>query len=175
MRRASGPVTSTPNCPRPLRTTSRAPSMKSGQRIRGIWRGSANEWTSAFFRSSSPSPRLATVVTTGTPRRSARSSWSIFRPFRFAASHWFRAMTIGIPSSAASETRSMLRLMFVASTTQTIRSGAMWPARPPSASITTRSSGDAAARLYVPGRSTSSIFTPPSSRAPTFFSTVMPG
>ena len=104
--------------------------------------------STARASSSVPRLRVATVGTTGTPRRCSRSLQSICRPFFSATSQQFSAITIGTSSSDACEARNRLRCKFSTSTTTMIRSGAGRPStRPASTSTAIRSSSELALRL----------------------------
>ena len=104
--------------------------------------------STARASSSVPRLRVATVGTTGTPRRCSSSLQSICRPFFSAMSQQFSAITIGTPNSEACEARNRLRCKFSTSTTTIIRSGAGWPStRPAKTSTAIRSSSELALKL----------------------------
>ncbi len=118
----------------------------------------------------------ATVSTTGSPSSSERRATSIASPLDLATSAMLSATRMGRPRRFSSSTSRRFMRRLVASTTATMRSGAASSRRFPAiASAITCSSGVAGARLYAPGRSSTTTVSPPGSRAvPDLRSTVTP-
>lgn len=96
-------------------------------------------------------------------------------PASRAASIMLSAMMTGRPVSMICSARYRLRVRASASTTTTMAAGAASPLAN-MASTATRSSGERALRLYVPGRSISVTLSVSSQRSvPAEHSTVTPG
>ena len=126
---------------------------------------------------SAPFLRTATVSITFTPNLSDKLATSIFIPRALAASDILSATTIGIPRDLTSRANLRCSLRFVASTTQTIKSGSFSPATfPRHTSLVMSSSKLSVSKEYAPGKSKISHFLSWSTRnTPDFFSTVTPG
>ena len=125
----------------------------------------------ALYNSCFPIPLLAWARMTGMPSARERASASTRIPRFAATSIMFSTARVGRRISRSCRQRYRLFSSVEASSTATICAGS-------SSTMNCRaaiSSGDQEARLYVPGRSTSSTRVSPHTKLPAFFSTVTPG
>ena len=85
----------------------------------------ASSWASSAW---APSLRTLMAVTTGMPSAAESRAVSMLRPWAWATSNMLSTSTMGTPRAWASSTRRRLSCRWVASATQTSRSGRASPA-----------------------------------------------
>ena len=154
-------------------STDASPDGRSRGRSDG---GPSSARTSAALSVSNPSPRRATIRTTGTPRRRAsRSAFSV-RPRRCAMSSMFRPTTTGTSYCSSSPTSTRFRVRLQASTMTIAASGRRKAPSPSSTARAMRDSGASRCSSYTPGRSMiSTARSAVSSLRPSRVEVVVPG